>query len=363
MTAKRVLTEEERSAMAERARQRWQNAEYRALVSEGIRASWQRPEVQKAHHKGERLVIPVCGIYKIENLINGKCYVGSSIDIRDRWRDHRLELRNNCHDSKHMQAAWNLYGEEAFAFEILEIVPDSSDLLTKEQYWIDTLGAYADGYNLTPVAGSRLGSIVSEETRRKIGESGKGLHAGEKSAHAKLTDVEVSTIKERMVRGENDQSIASDYGVSKRAIQFIRVGTHWAHIPWPDGLSADELLALQPKSVVGSNNVLAKLTEDQVAIIKDRLVRGDEHYVIAADFGVSRPAISAINRDLRWAHVPWPIEHKARKLLTEHDVSEIRKRLANGASYREIQDDYGIQDSAVSRIATGKRWPNVLPAE
>ena len=31
----------------------------------------------------------ICGIYKITNLVNGKVYIGQSIDIKRRWRDHR----------------------------------------------------------------------------------------------------------------------------------------------------------------------------------------------------------------------------------------------------------------------------------
>ena len=33
--------------------------------------------------------MPICGIYKIGNKVNGKCYIGQSIDIKRRWRQHK----------------------------------------------------------------------------------------------------------------------------------------------------------------------------------------------------------------------------------------------------------------------------------
>ena len=35
----------------------------------------------------------VCGIYKIENIVNGKVYIGQSIDIYNRWQNHKTKLK------------------------------------------------------------------------------------------------------------------------------------------------------------------------------------------------------------------------------------------------------------------------------
>lgn len=61
-----------------------------------------------------------CGVYAITNKINGKVYVGSSADIEKRWNYHRRELSKNSHKNKHLQNAWNKYGENNFEFTIVE---------------------------------------------------------------------------------------------------------------------------------------------------------------------------------------------------------------------------------------------------
>jgi len=77
----------------------------------------------------------LCGIYLIRNIRNGKVYIGSSLHMKNRWRDHRYDLKRNNHDSLHLQASWNKYGRDNFEFSIVELCPEDS-LLDKESYWI-----------------------------------------------------------------------------------------------------------------------------------------------------------------------------------------------------------------------------------
>lgn len=79
-----------------------------------------------------------CGIYMIINLINGKKYIGSSINIRQRLWEHRATLRHNKHYNNHLQRAWNKYGEENFDFSILERCPKEKRF-EREQYYVDSL--------------------------------------------------------------------------------------------------------------------------------------------------------------------------------------------------------------------------------
>ncbi len=82
-------------------------------------------------------------IYKIENTENGKKYIGSTRDVKKRFKKHLSELRNNKHVNKELQKDWNEYGEESFKFEILEIV-DVYDVKLEEieQFYMDIIGKH-----------------------------------------------------------------------------------------------------------------------------------------------------------------------------------------------------------------------------
>lgn len=96
----------------------------------------------------------ISGIYCIENLINHKKYIGSSLDIYDRWSHHKSSLRGNRHHSTHLNNAWNYYGENNFKFYIIEKCK-KENLITQEQYYIDLYQSSNKnyGYNIQPIAG------------------------------------------------------------------------------------------------------------------------------------------------------------------------------------------------------------------
>jgi group I intron endonuclease len=71
------------------------------------------------------------GIYKIENLVNGKCYVGSAVNFKSRWSLHLSALRRNKHKNAKLQASWNVHGEECFRFVRVETVVDHAQLIQR----------------------------------------------------------------------------------------------------------------------------------------------------------------------------------------------------------------------------------------
>lgn len=114
------------------------------------------------------------GVYQIYNTVNGKRYIGSSIHIEQRFKEHLRNLRANKHANAHLQNAWNKYGEHSFVFEEIELC-EPDQCLKIEQEYIDYYYA-ADrkfGYNIDPYA-DHAGNTLSEETRKKISEKAKG---------------------------------------------------------------------------------------------------------------------------------------------------------------------------------------------
>lgn len=76
------------------------------------------------------------GIYKIENKVNGKVYVGQSVNIETRWKNHRCELNRGTHYNDYLQRSWNKYGADNFDFSVIEEC-EQCELNDKEIYWID----------------------------------------------------------------------------------------------------------------------------------------------------------------------------------------------------------------------------------
>lgn len=112
----------------------------------------------------------ICGIYKITNLINGKMYVGQSVDIDKRWREHKRELNLNHHYNRYLQKSWNKYKAENFEFSILEVVKRcKGDLNEREIYWIDNLSTFQPaGYNLSLGGEGNLGLKHTQASKDKI---------------------------------------------------------------------------------------------------------------------------------------------------------------------------------------------------
>lgn len=114
------------------------------------------------------------GIYKITNLVNDKVYIGSALNLKRRFHEHISSLTSGTHFNRHLRRAWLKYGSENFKFEILEEC-DSTFLLEREQYYIDTYNSVELGYNILPTAYSSLGRRLSEVIKKKISETRKRL--------------------------------------------------------------------------------------------------------------------------------------------------------------------------------------------
>jgi group I intron endonuclease len=124
--------------------------------------------------------MPNSGIYKIENLIDGKFYIGSAASITTRRKNHLCALNAKQHSNKHLQRAWIKYGSENFRFIVLEYC-EKGELLDREQYYIDTLNPCVEGYNFCPVAGSNLGVKWSDLVKRNMALGQTGIFPSEET--------------------------------------------------------------------------------------------------------------------------------------------------------------------------------------
>lgn len=136
------------------------------------------------------------GVYKISNKINGKFYIGSSVNIHKRWITHKCDLNKKRHANRYLQNVNNKHGFDCFLFKVIEYC-SIENLQSREQYYIDTLkpeyNLFKTAYSVKgkdhPMFGrkhnkearlkikeARSKQIIkhSEDTRNKISESNKG---------------------------------------------------------------------------------------------------------------------------------------------------------------------------------------------
>lgn len=114
----------------------------------------------------------ISGIYKIQSIIKpNRCYVGSAVNITNRWRVHLSHLRGNKHNNK-LQRHYNKYGELDLQFTIL-LGCEKEDLIKHEQFFIDSLNPY---FNNRPKADSNMGCHwkMSKEDSIKMSKRMKG---------------------------------------------------------------------------------------------------------------------------------------------------------------------------------------------
>lgn len=132
----------------------------------------------------------ISGIYKIINIENGKYYIGSAVDIKNRWKTHKRLLKNNKHYNNHLQSAYNKYGNENFLYEVIE---ETENLIEREQFWLDKLNANDNsfGYNKRIIATSNLGIKLSDSTREKLRIS----HIGNKQSKETIKKISESQYK------------------------------------------------------------------------------------------------------------------------------------------------------------------------
>lgn len=119
------------------------------------------------------------GIYKIINKVNGKYYVGSSNNIKVRWKNHIKTLNKNIHKNPHLQSAWNKYGSDNFIFNIVELC--SLENLTEiEQKYLDIAHQNKQtNYNIGTFAeNSFRGRKHTDVTKKIIGLKSKIRNKG-----------------------------------------------------------------------------------------------------------------------------------------------------------------------------------------
>jgi group I intron endonuclease len=158
------------------------------------------------------------GIYRIVNKVNGKSYVGQSVNIEKRLKTHFWAAFKEHLPSYnyHIYQAIRKYGKENFETEILETIPniDIEKLNELEIKYIKQFNSYEKGYNMN------TGGDNSEQS----------LKSGENNGRAKLTEADVIDIRERY---NNHQLKREVYELYKNKVGKSGFHKIWNWQTWP----------------------------------------------------------------------------------------------------------------------------------
>ena len=308
-------------------------------------------------------------IYKLVNDINKKCYIGKTEDVASRLRYHIKSLRAGTNKNKHLQNAYNKYGQGNFHIEIVEELNETDDIDEKEKYYIALYKTYDPkyGYNHT-LGGDGGNSYVDCMTDE------------EKEAHWKK-HIEIRSGENNVNYGKHlyHKGIVQKYITDDEVEEYERQG-------WIKGAS-DYVRKEESKRNAGENNPFygkkhSKETLDKIQQTKIKngyydikrtpVYKGNENKRVKKDeldeylkdgwvIGLSPAAIEKMKETKKnnpTAH-PWSVETRAKmlkhfyyegtvyygypeliKYLKEHGYPEISKKSIDAIVYKEKSSKY-----------------------
>lgn len=231
------------------------------------------------------------GIYKITNIINGKTYIGQSVNIEKRFKTHKTNAFNkkNKEYNKLLYRAFRKYGIENFIFEIIEECPKEM-LNEKESHYIKLYNSNINGYNLT-----------------NGGEYEIFGQKGEKHNNHKLLEQDVYNIREDYNNHKYYLDVYNNYKHKINFSGFVKVwkGETWKEVHYDVYTQENkDYYIFQRNSHKGSKNGRALLTEEDVVEIRIRKNNGESLQEVYKDFPqISISGFRNIWNNKSWKHI------------------------------------------------------------
>lgn len=204
------------------------------------------------------------GIYKITNKLNNHSYIGLSTDIEARWKQHKDPYNWNRESNKVLYQAMQKYGLHNFRFEVLEECP-IEELSEKEKYYIKLYDTFHHGYNST--AGGEDNKYDSHPSH-------------------KLTKEDIIDIRTRYKNKQKKQDVYQLYKnrIGESGFHKIWNGDTWKGIM--DEVYTEENKKYHSHNTAnrGSSNGRARLTENDVKMIRLRRKVGENIKVVYQDY-------------------------------------------------------------------------------
>lgn len=251
-------------------------------------------------------------IYKIQNKINGKVYIGKTINYRARWRDHIARERDTA-----IHRAISKYGPDNFDFSVIEF---TNNLSEREEYWISYYDSYHTGYNCS-----------------------LGMDGGSPTQLLKIID-DYEEIKEKILR-DYDKSldeIADEHGVSARMMRQFNQGDYSRYVKDYDRYPLRDA---------------KKYSYVIIQDVQKMLASGASNADIIKKYGMSQGYVSAINQGHEQFNpaLSYPLRKGGRgSVLTAFTINTIEKDIEQNIDFNEIAEKHGISRKTVLLINRGQ---------
>lgn len=152
-------------------------------------------------------------IYKITNTINGKSYIGQTIqNVKERFYQHCATKCSKAVSNMAIHRAIKKYGKSNFTVEVIEEI-DSANLNDRERYWIKYYNSYNNGYNSTKGGqdGCKPFKDLDVESIIKEYNTGKSLRT-----LGTIFKVDKQTIKDLLIRHNIELRTTRTYKLSQK---------------------------------------------------------------------------------------------------------------------------------------------------
>lgn len=260
------------------------------------------------------------GIYKIVCIKNKKVYIGSSVDLKKRKREHFSSLRNKTHFNSYLQNCFNTYGEQSFVFEIV-LYCEKAFLLLNEEEQIRIHDSFNNGFNFLETPSKNMfGFKHTEESKNKMSVSGKQRGRHKQSCSLSIKDVQ--EIRQKFFNRIRVSTLSKEYNVNRKTISQCVYLKSYSDIeceiagysemlneiheqnnngkrPRSSGWNhTEDFIERFRASVTGAKQYARKLSDEQIRDIRREKEKGSTCRDLAQKYNVNQNTISRICRRL-----------------------------------------------------------------
>lgn len=257
------------------------------------------------------------GIYSIENIENGKKYIGQTSNLEKRKKTHFRNLKGGYHPNTHLQFSFNKYGNNKFIFKTL-IYCEIFELEKYEQFFVDITPVHLLYNKCLECVASRKGVPVSKETRKKLSIANTGK--------TRSLNIRRKMSKSRMGEGNNF------YG-KKHSIK------------------SKDKMSKAHKNL--SEETRKKMREAQLGKSHSEETKNK---ISKATFGQNNPMYGKHHSEETRIKIR---NNAPNRKLNEKQVEEIIRKLLMGSKLKELAEKYNVSFQTISKIKNNKSWKSV----